>query len=416
MGRSTFTNENGYEVHSGLFRDGSGIIHDIAKTLDGLDGSINSFSHLKVAEYTPLVELKPYPSISPLRNEIYEPGNASIGLGEGLIQIESPNASDKAEIYSRLRGRYLPGIIGIAGIGYSLNDTSDAVYEIGYFTDDEGFGLLYDQGTYKTFVRRGGNQYYERPREEWIDPLDGTGPSKIDFDPKRGVLRMPFVWYGFGTIEFYLVVSTRENGDETVLIDRAYAPSDGAIIYQPDLPLSVTCLNGQIGIGGRQYGVYGRYLPYQRINYYYTEKSIGNTFEPIVSVKTKDELRWRSVPIRVNNFTSITTDDIEWRISYNTVISKNGSDIPEDEWVDPVRVDPEDTAVQFNVTADSVDEGYPISGGLIGVSGTGTNAFGSASEHFPDINIPSGSVATLEMRALDSSADINATFSVSEEH
>lgn len=373
-----------------------------------LDSTVDVFNQIQTAEYTPLLELRPLPTISKKRNTIVPEGGA-VDIQNGEIVIDG--SLEKTALYSRKRGRYLPGIIGLAGIGVRVPDDSTGHYEFGY-GDTEGnrFGLEIDNGDWYTFIESAGNRYYRKHRSEWKDPLDGTGKSGINLDPKKGfVLRMPFGWYGYLSMKFTIALAG-DREDNIIEIDNSGHNNEGVSIVQPDLPIFAEAIGGSLHVGGRQYGVFGRYNPEFRITSpEVATKTVGDTYEPVKSFRFKNatDVKWRAVPVYLDSVSIITDGNVEYAV-YTDV------DLTGATFTDIASVDPQETALQVDSSATSYTGGIKLYSDIVDVSGRGSAQNGEDNP-LSNILIPAGSIVTLVARALSGTATVNTILRLREE-
>lgn len=102
-----------------------------------------------------------------------------------------------------------------------------------------------------------------------IDPLDGSGPSGITYDPKRGYIFGVLIgWYGPSSVIPYITGVGNMYGThvERVWPIGIYDPIERPSLLRPNQPLKATVDNGTSGqslsarVGGRQVSVYGDIL------------------------------------------------------------------------------------------------------------------------------------------------------------
>lgn len=353
-------------------------------------GVVDPFMHVQTAEYTPIVERKPLPGITPLRDRLVPEATADIDVVNGLIEIDA--TAGLRAIYTKNYGRYLPGVIGLVGVGYLVDDPSTGHYEFGYGNDvGDRLGIELDNGEWYTFIESAGVRYWRNPRSNWIDPLDGTGPSGYTADLSRGVFRAPFGWYGFLSVGFVFVVPDRLRGDRMVLVDRNDQPESGPNIEQPDLPVFAEADGGVLRIGGRQYGVYGRYNPqFRATGTPIVTKTVGDAWEPIASLRVKMNSRWRGVPVSLMGVGMTSTENADWGIAY-------GGDLTGASWSTPPDVPSEETALEADTSATAVTLNYLAFSDVV-VGGSG-NRSGANNIDLPDISVPREEVVTLVARA-----------------
>lgn len=381
------------------------VSRDIGKALD-VSESFDTFMQLNTAEYTPIVEVKPYPTISNRRNRVVPEGGA-VSIVDGEIEIDG--TSQLTSLYTRDYGYYLSGLIGMPGIGVRIPNPDVGHYEFGY-GDDEGnrFGIEVDNGQWYTFIESLGIRYYRMPRSQWLDPLDGTGPSGLSLDLSKFILRMPFGWYGYLSVLFKIAVADRENGDQLVTFDRSGQDQDSVSISQPDLPLFAEANGGVMYVGGRQYGVFGRYKPKYRTTVSSTvSKSVDTNWQPLVTLKSKTESNWSHVPVIVNQAIVSADADVEYAILI-------GGDLVGASFTNLNDIDPNETALLEDVSSTSITGGDMIDGNLVTVSGQGNVDDGSASEVLPQ-TIPPGTNITLVVRAFETTANVRGKLKIKEQ-
>jgi len=350
------------------------------------------FDQLQTAEYTPIVSRKPFPAFNDLRDR--KVGTGTVEVVDGWLQHDG--TTNPVTLYTRDYGFYLSGLFALAGVGYEIPNPDSGTYEFGYGDGDGNrIGINVTNGTYATFVESAGVRYYEKDRSEWLDPLDGNGPSQIDADISRATLRMVLGWYGTIVVKYYLVISDRDNGTRKVLIDRSEAPESGPTIETPDLPIFSEADGGILNIGGRQYGVLGRYRPEYRNTGGTNSKTIGTTLEPICSFRVKNESRWLGVPSQISGATLLSVENGDLVIVIDgTLTGATFGSVP--------GIPDEYTSLEYDSAATAISGGYHAY--VDNVSGGQGNRTGSRSADIPDIQIPRGQTITLAARAVSSSA------------
>lgn len=396
-----FLNRN--QPRTGRIIKENGTIVNIADVVSNFSASNDIFGQINTAEYTPIVERKPLPVISVIRDDIVGAGAVSVVNGE--IQIDA--TAGLTSLYTRDFGRYLPGLIGLAGIGVRFQNPTSGHYEIGYGNGNGNrFGLELDEGEWYTFIESGGVRWYRNPRSNWDDPLDGTGASGLTVDESQFVLRMPFGWYGYLSINWVIAVSTA-SGDQLITIDTSGGRAGAVTVEQPDLPIFAEATNGIMYVGGRQYGVYGRYNPQKRITCSEIVNKTGVTaLAPIVSFRVKNTTQWRGVPISVLNGTVLATADSEYEIII-------GGTLTGAVFADFADIDPNETALQVDTSATAISGGYKAYADLV-LGGQGSNA-GEPRDLLSRLNLPENSIVTLAVRPLGASTDVTAILRAEEE-
>lgn len=360
------------------------------------------FHQLLTVEYTPIVERKPLPGLSAIRDRVVG-GTASVVNGEIVID----GSLQKTALYTLDRGRYLPGLYGIAGIGVRA-DWSTGAFEYGYGDDDGNrVGVEWAAGVPYTFVESLGSRYYRKPRSEWLDPLDGTGPSKQVADLSQHVLRIKIGWYGYLRVEYYISVGSRDEGDQLILVDRADLPN-GVSFEQPDLPVFAEVNGGTLYVGGRQFGVYGRYSPEYRITSAFGDKdAIGTTgLVPVISMQHKDTSNWLGVPAKLAGLTVLSTANAQIAVIV-------GGTLTGAVWGSIDGIDDTETALRGDTSATAITGGYRAFGDY--VAGGAGRQYGSQSSDIPDVEIPPGVIITLAIVASSGTTDVQTAIRIKEE-
>ncbi len=367
---------------------------------------IDPFGQSMTAEYTPIVESKPLPGLSVIRDNIVTTGTGSVTIDNGEKLINGTGGY--AGLFTRDFGRYLPGVYGLAGIGVNLSDLGTGSAEFGYGNGaGNRMGMRVADGEYRTFVESEGVRYYDQPRSQWLDPLDGTGPSGANITLDRFVLRQMIGWYGYLSIEFYVAIKDRQLGDRLYLIDRSAAPPSGVNIQQPDLPVFGEAEGGALRVGGMQFGVFGRYNPQFRITGAWRSLTgVGTTFVPLISFRSKDTTRWRGVNIQIAGEETLSDNDIDTAIFVgSTLTGATFGNVP--------FVDPDETSLESDVSATALSGGYMAFPGL--GAGAQGNQSALAGENIPDIQIPRTQSVTLAVRARAATTSVRGVLRVREE-
>lgn len=374
--------------------------------------SYDKFNHLMTAEYSPIIELKPLPSVDFIRNMVNPVGTTNISVVNGEIQIDG--TTELTSLYTRDYGRYLPGLVAIAGIGVRVPNPNVGLYQFGYGNNSGNrFGIEIENGEWYTFIESSGIRYYRNPRSNWLDPLDGTGPSGLDIELTDFVLRLPFGWYGYLSIDFVIAFADRERGDQAITVDMSGHRTGGVSIEQPNLPIFASAQNGVMYVGGRQFGIYGRYRPQFRTSATPPiTKTVGTTYEPIASISPKTATQWRGIPINILVADVITTDSVEYAVIFHETGNLTGA-----IWEALPDTGVNNTALEYDSTATAIGAGevYKMYGGiLVDAKGNDANA---DKENVPDVNIPFGVSVTVLARTImgATTADVTTMIKMQEE-
>lgn len=129
-----------------------------------------------------------------------------------LYRLSVSRVGDKAVRQPKVKGMYQPGksLTPILSCNFNsasrrLNDTCVAS-RVGYFDDDQGVFFEYYQHQLWVVVRKNGVDAVRVSQQNFnMDTLDGTGPSKMMFDPTCSqIVNFDLQWLGVGSVHFYL--------------------------------------------------------------------------------------------------------------------------------------------------------------------------------------------------------------------
>lgn len=375
---------------------------------------IDIFNQVKTVEYTPIIENKPGTGYSFLRDKISDP--TKLNLVEGELELDGTD--QLRACYTRKYGRYLPGLVAQAGIRARMLNPNVGTYRFGYGNGlGNRVGMEVIDGQYRTYVESGGVRWYSANRSQWLDRLDGEGPSGLNVPDLNGTtLRMKFGHYGGLSILFYLAIGRRIGGDIEVLIDSSGPKANGITLEQPDLPIFAET-NSKLYIGGRQFGIFGRYRPQFRVTSSgrVTKNNVGTTFVPVVSFRIKADPRWQSVAAELVAARATSTANGQYRVIIDGTLTAGGSPLVSGDWGNVPGVDPNETAVEMNTTATTISGGYKIEDGLV-TGGVG-NQQGTPGSDLADINLPRNTVVTLAVAAdSGTTSTFRTILKVKEEH
>lgn len=403
-------------VNGGQALDGPGAIRNWVDLVRRLDTAVDPFGSVRVSEYQPIFSIQPI-NISVINDRTFTSGSAAVTLDGREYKLSTPGG-ETCRLETGQRGRYQPGLIGVPGIGArrTTAPTGTTVYRIGYFDADDGFGIKEDANGLHTFVRRGGSEVHSTPQSQWLDPLDGTGPSGRTFDFTDGnIFRLPFLWYGYGGIELGIVMSSntddnsvRTRPDEPITIDR-YAPSGSLSINTPNLPITAEIEGdsaGELFVGGRQYGVFGSINFRRRLTgELRTGQSVSTTLLPLVSARVRQTDPFTSIPIQVEGVSLFTDASLDWVIIL-------GGTLTDASWAIS-QFSGGDTSVEYDTSATAISGGEIIAGPAFVRGGGGSN-IGSESDNIPSQDVPVGEPVTLAAKTHSGTATVRSALRVAE--
>lgn len=392
---------NGYIIDSRGNRVNRG---DFIKRMNSI---MDPFGALRVTNYEPVFSSRPI-AVSKIYDRVFTTGESDITVVEGEYKLTNPGG-ETCRLETAQRGRYQSGIVGVPGVGArrTTAPSGTTTYYIGYFDGDNGFGFKEDVNGLATFVRRAGEEIYSNPRSEWLDPLDGTGPSGKTINLLDGkIIRLPFLWYGYGSLTMAIVAPSDnlEADDEVIAVDR-FRPTEQVSIVNANLPITVEITGdspGEMYVGGRQYGVFGTLDLRRKLT---GEKrdgaSVGDTLVPLISARVRPTDPWVTVPIQMEGFGNITDGPLDLVIILGADLTNGGDALTDDDWAIS-QYSEGDTSVEFNTTADAYTGGELLGGPyFVTTTGSGGNATGSAEVSIPSQDIPIGEPVSIMARSRD---------------
>ncbi|WP_113927027.1 hypothetical protein [Bacillus sp. P14.5] len=386
----------------------------------------SQFNELMVSNRTPVVELTSVYGLSNLRDLVETTGSGTVTNTTIEYQITTtPGASDSATLDSVERGRYMPGYAGQAGIGVRipLAPTNDQVFRWGLVDDENGafFGQSTANGIFVAIRRAGADTII--PQTSWnVDPLNGTGPSGITLNLAIGnIFQINFTWYGYGVIEFNVVVQNPVTlAQETVTVHR-YRPAGETSFTDPNLPLRAQIENNgatadtrNLFVGGRQYSILGKFNPEFRITSERRSATVGTAGLPVISFQRKTEFpagsaRPNSVSVTLEGLDIVTANDIFFQLVVGGTLNTGYSAFP----TITTNIPNNETALLVNNTATI------ITGGEVVFQGVASGAPGAnrdlAKANLLDFELPDDQSVSLVIGSFSGTSLVSAVLRVTEE-
>ncbi|UTR15325.1 hypothetical protein MM221_01650 [Salipaludibacillus sp. LMS25] len=396
--------------------------------ISGIGPNVNSqFNELMTSQRTPVIELKSVYGLSVLRDIVITTGAGTVTNTSTEFQVSvTTNALDSATLDSAERGRYMPGYAGQAGIGVRIpeNPEDEQVFQWGMFDDVNG--AYFEQGVegLEVIILRAGVVIENVPQAMWnVDPLDGTGPSGLTLDVADGnIYQINFTWYGYGVIEFAIVMQNAENGSQEVITVHRYKPEDETSFADPNLPLRASITNNNaaparsIFVGGRQYSIVGKFNPEFRVTSERRTVAVTTTGQPVLAFQRKavfpaGSARPNSVSVTLEGIDIITNEDIFFQIILGGELNTAFSTFP----TATTNIPNNETAllVNNNATAFTVDGEVYFQG--VAASGGGAVSRDLAVANLLDLELPDDEIITLFVGGITTTANITAVFRVTEE-
>lgn len=296
------------------------------------------------------------------------------------------------QLESARLGIYVPGYTANVGVGFRFDYTAGAEAEWGYFDDNDGFLFRYTtlNGLEAVVLRNGSDNEVVDMANFSNDPLDGTGPSGLNFkdNPEQFndgyVFEIDFTWYGYGPILFK-IIDKKVNGrvPRSHIVHVEDIPQNTSIA-NPNLPIRVKNTGGvgNCHVSGRQYSIIGEVEFPERATGYTVPNlvTVGTSWTPILSFRRKAGEDVYSLATDFIHFLNTGTEPFEYQVLLNSDIS--GGSIQT-----PVNRSASETAVEF-YTGGVVDTfGEHFFSDIVEGSGVGTsdaaNARGNLSKVIP---------------------------------
>ncbi len=385
----------------------------------------SQFSELRTAAKTPIIELTSVYGLSDLRDIVSTTGSATVSNNNTeFVLTTTANGADSAILSSAEKGRYQSGYAGEAGIGVRLPalPTGNQVVRWGLFDEENGVFFGVDGTSPFVAIRRAGVDTVI-PQASWnVDPLDGTGPSGATLDLSKGnIFQMDFTWYGYGVIEFRVVIPDPTTLAQEVITVNRYSTSGETSLADPNLPLRAEINNDgtasalQVFVGGRQYSILGNYNPTFRITSERRTITTTTTLTPVISFQRKTEFpagsgRPNSVSVTLEGIDLVTTDDIYYQVLLGGTLNGSFVNFP----TATTNIPNSETALLVNTTSTTLTGGQVLLQGLAASAAQGNNRV-LASASLLDFELPDTAFVTLAVATFTGSGSLVATFRVTEE-
>lgn len=375
------------------------------------------FDELITTERTPLIELNSALGISALRDvtAVANTGTVTNSGGENILSTGATTAST-ASLATVEYGRYYPGTSAQMGMGIRAPGTytGTAFAEWGYFGSTDGFGFGVDATDDYLFYTRAGSQTKVYQSSWNVDVMDGTGPSGATLDISQGnIYQVNFSWYGYGAIEWHIVMDGL-NGRQVPILVHRYRPTTINSIQNPNQPLSIKISNGNTTTdyslygGGRQFSVYGRYVPSIRKTHEnrLSVTGVGTTFVPLVTFRRKTG--FESYPARFHQVGLLSNAELIWEIIVGGALTGASfgaiTNVPTTE-----------TALEVDIAATAITGGQKTESGFVSTSGGGATSRGGFSSSAYEVELPGTTEFTLCVRTITGTATVSAILGMEEE-
>lgn len=395
--------------------------------ISNIGPAVNSqFNELRVARKFPIVELTSVYGVSALRDIVTTTGGGTV-TNDATEYSVSTTASgvDSAILESALRGRYEPGFAGEAGIGVRIPTapTGTQIARWGMFDTENGAFFGSTSTNIFVAIRRGGVDTVINQSAWNVDPLDGTGPSGATLSLARGnIYQVVFTWYGYGVIEFRVVLPDPTTLAQEVITVHRYSPTAQTSIIDPNQPLRAevdnngTAASFNLFVGGRQYSIIGKYNPTIRAtSERRTITNVTTTLTPVISFTRKAEFpagsgRANSVEVNLDEIDIIGSADLAYQVLLGGTLNGTFVNYPTATTIIPDT----ETALLVNKTSTTITGGEVVFQGVTSGGSDGTRML--ATSELLNFTLPINEVVTLAVVRIAGSASntVNASFSVTE--
>ncbi len=386
----------------------------------------SQFDELIVSEKTPIVELTSAYGLSILRDSVTTAGDGTVTNDATEFNLSNTtNGTDSAILESVLRGRYEPGFAGEAGIGVRIPilPIGNQIGRWGFFDDQNGAFFGVNSTNVFVVIRRGGSDT-TFPQSLWnVDRLDGTGPSGAMLSLSKGnIFQIVFTWYGYGVIEFRVVIPNPSTLAQEVITVHRFSPTGQTSFIDPNLPLRAQIDNNgtaeayTLFVGGRQYSIIGKYDPTFRVT---SERrrvtNLTSTLTPVLSFTRKaifpsGSARTNSVQVDLEEINIISSVDLSYQVLVGGTLDGAFINYPTATTIIP----DSETALLVNNSSTTITGGEVVFQGITG-GGTGGNRILASSELF-DFTLPENQVVTLAVSNIGGAGSniVDVVFSVAE--
>lgn len=205
--------------------------------------SLTAFGETQVSEKVPIVSLDFNYAINSyfVTSTTANSGTATQSGSMAVLQTSTTN-NGSAQIESRSAVRYVAGTgVFVSFTALYTTCVASSQQEVGLGDANDGLFVGCQGATFGTFLRKGGADTFTA-RTSWsIDPLDGTGPSRVTLTTTNLTLfKIAFGWHGAGPVKYYVFDAL--NG-KWVLFHVVSAGVTSPRILNPTLPLHARVVN-----------------------------------------------------------------------------------------------------------------------------------------------------------------------------
>ncbi|KEZ54432.1 hypothetical protein [Metabacillus indicus] len=370
----------------------------------------SQFSELMTAQKTSIIELTSTYGLSDLRDIVTTAGTGTVTNNATEFVLTTTGAADSAILDSAERGRYEPGYACESGIAVRQPAAPVGSQTAQWGLYDSQNGAFFGNSSTNIYVgiRRAGTDTLI-PQASWnVDPLNGTGPSGVTLDLADGnIFLIVFTWYGYGVIEFRVVVPNPVTLAQEVITVHRFDPSGQTSFTDPNLPLRAEVENNgtaapfNLFVGGRQYSIIGKFEPvFRNTSERRTVTNITTTLTPLISFTRKPVFpagsgRPNSVQVLFESAEIITNVDLAFQVIIGGTVNGTFTTFP----TATTNIPNNETALLVNTTSTTITGGEVVFQGLAAASGSSSTRV-LTTELLLDTELPDNEIVTLAVASL----------------
>ncbi|MGX1193733.1 hypothetical protein [Metabacillus sp. SLBN-84] len=370
----------------------------------------SQFSELMTAQKTSIIELTSTYGLSDLRDIVTTAGTGTVTNNATEFVLTTTGAADSAILDSAERGRYEPGYACESGIAVRqpVAPVGNQTAQWGLYDSQNGAFFGNSSTNIYVGIRRAGTDTLI-PQASWnVDPLNGTGPSGVTLDLADGnIFLIVFTWYGYGVIEFRVVVPNPVTLAQEVITVHRFDPTGQTSFTDPNLPLRAEVENNgtaapfNLFVGGRQYSIIGKFEPvFRNTSERRTVTNITTTLTPLISFTRKPVFpagsgRPNSVQVLFESAEIITNVDLAFQVIIGGTVNGTFTTFP----TATTNIPNNETALLVNTTSTTITGGEVVFQGLAAASGSSSTRV-LTTELLLDTELPDNEIVTLAVASL----------------
>ena len=336
----------------------------------------DAFGRLRVSEPYTLFDFTSVFGKQPLYFDEEISGSATSTHNEGSFITMSVNGSDGARVVRQTR-EYIPYQSGKSKLIYTsgvLTDNTERNFtsRLGAFDNSSGHFFEYSNGTI-SFVERDNGNEIRATRNNWIDPLDGTGSSGLNIDfTKAQIFWFDLEWLGVGRVRAGIIINGKylqcvhfNHNGSNALLKPYYRLAKLPIRYEIQSHGDLGTLRMICGTVMSEGGFNNLGIEFSTKDY--TTRSIDQNNDglvPVISLRLRDISGTEPhlyATMKLKSFDIINTENsrvLGWKIIWNPTLTLNNGSFED--------YHPEYSSARicYHGTNDSVSDGVVLKSGL----------------------------------------------------